>query len=435
MKQMNDIRKKIIILGCPGSGKSTFAKRLHDRTDIPLIHLDNIWWKEDRSHISRDEFDIKLEAVLNEDEWIIDGDYSRTYEVRIRNCDTIIFLDYDLDTCMEGITIRTGQKREDIPWVEEELDEELVEDVRNYHQIKYPILMELFKKYQDKQLIIFKNRADADKWIKERCGHRMDKYTDERDLKILEKDRYTFFVLRKIIGGNCNLLLSDHERMIICFTCDPFPVWIWTEDGASEEEMEYVYQLAKENNLLDGNHRFNVKYELAQYFINRSEKEGRKMSIFTNMFAYECLNPIKPTDETDGELYQCKESDIEQLVEFTDLFNKELGVDQKDRESYFEDAKLTIETGNMYFWKDKDGNPVACCKYAPDGDMASISLVYTYPQFRRKHYAENMVYQVTMIVKDKGLIPMLYTDADYVASNACYEKIGYELKGKLCTIG
>ena len=89
----------------------------------------------------------------------------------------------------------------------------------------------------------------------------------------------------------------------------------------------------------------------------------------------------------------------------------------------------------MYLWKDEKGRSVASCKYAPAGDMASINLVFTRPEYRRKHYAENLVYQVTMKVKEAGYVPMLYTDADYTASNACYEKIGYVLRGKLCTIG
>lgn len=79
------------------------------------------------------------------------------------------------------------------------------------------------------------------------------------------------------------------------------------------------------------------------------------------------------------------------------------------------DAEVFINAGNMFLWK----NGVASCKFAPNGDMASINLVFTRPEFRRKHYAENS---------------MLYTDADYIASNACYEKIGYSLRGKLCTI-
>ena len=64
------IGKKIVILGCSGSGKSTFAVKLHQATGLPLIHLDNIWWKADRTHISRDEFDQKLAKICARDSWI-----------------------------------------------------------------------------------------------------------------------------------------------------------------------------------------------------------------------------------------------------------------------------------------------------------------------------------------------------------------------------
>ena len=62
----------------------------------------------------------------------------------------------------------------------------------------------------------------------------MDNYVDERDYKLLEGDKYTFFVLRRIIDGPCKLLLSDHERLIICFSTEPFPTWIWTADDSTE---------------------------------------------------------------------------------------------------------------------------------------------------------------------------------------------------------
>ena len=89
---------KIAVLGCPGSGKSTFALRLHEITGIPVFHLDNLWWRADGTHIARDEFDVGLKALTERDEWIIDGDYSRTYEARISVCDVVIFLDYDEET-------------------------------------------------------------------------------------------------------------------------------------------------------------------------------------------------------------------------------------------------------------------------------------------------------------------------------------------------
>ena len=120
----------------------------------------------------------------------------------------------------------------------------------------------------------------------------MDTYVDERDYKLLEADKYTFFVLKRIMGGESELLLSDHERLILCFTGHPFPVWIWTADDASEEEMEKAYRLAEENRLLDGKHHFNIKYSLAEHFIRRAAEEGSELKITTNMFAYDCLDPV-----------------------------------------------------------------------------------------------------------------------------------------------
>ena len=157
--------KKVLVLGCSGSGKSTFAIKLHEKTKLPLYHLDNIWWKADRTHISRDEFDEKLSELVSRDTWIIDGDYSRTYEKRVAACDTLFFLDYGQKVCMEGIAGRVGQDRTDMPWTEDTLDPELVELVKNYETENKPLLRELFSKYPDKNLITFHTRKEAEKWI------------------------------------------------------------------------------------------------------------------------------------------------------------------------------------------------------------------------------------------------------------------------------
>ena len=157
--------KKVLVLGCSGSGKSTFSIKLHEKTKIPLYHLDNIWWKADRSHISRDEFDERLSDLVGQDSWIIDGDYSRTYEKRIAACDTIFFLDYGQKVCMEGITERVGQDRPDMPWTEDTLDPELVELVKNYEAENKPLLRDLFSKYPDKNVITFHTRKEAEKWM------------------------------------------------------------------------------------------------------------------------------------------------------------------------------------------------------------------------------------------------------------------------------
>lgn len=263
----------------------------------------------------------------------------------------------------------------------------------------------------------------------------MDNYVDERDYKLLESDKYTFFVLRKIIDGPCTLLLSDHERLIVCFSTDPFPVWIWTADDATEEEMERAYQIAAENNLMDGRHRFNIKYGLAEYFMERALEGGINLSVTTNLFAYDCPSPIEPGKTAEGKIYKCEMKDKEELARFVEMFHEETRVDKMDWQGCLDYAEFKINEGKTFFWKDAKGNPVACCGYQIQGEMASIGMVFTRPEHRRKHYAENLVYRVTKMAKEGGSLPMLYTDADYVASNACYEKIGYILRGKLCTIG
>ena len=168
--------KKIIVLGCSGSGKSTFAIRLQNITKLPLYHLDNIWWKPDRTHISRDEFDRKLDDLVNRDNWIIDGDYSRTYEKRIAACDTVFFLDYDVEVCLQGIIDRVGKERRDIPWTDNKPDPELVKLVKNYETEDKPVLIELLNKYSDKDIIMLHSREEANALLK-RIGSNMCDYS------------------------------------------------------------------------------------------------------------------------------------------------------------------------------------------------------------------------------------------------------------------
>lgn len=157
--------KRIVVTGCPGSGKSVFALKLHEKTGLPLYHLDNVWWKPDRTHVTRGEFDAALAEILQADEWIIDGSYSRTFEPRFAACDTVILLDYDTDVCLQGITERVGKDRPDIPWTEQELDPELVELVRTYKERNGPVLSDLFRRYADRTIRIFHDREEADAWL------------------------------------------------------------------------------------------------------------------------------------------------------------------------------------------------------------------------------------------------------------------------------
>lgn len=162
--------KKIIILGCAGSGKSVFARKLSSINGLQLTHLDNIWWKLDRTHISRAKFDAALNSILCTDAWIIDGDYSRTYEVRVKACDTIFFFDCSEEECMAGIGERIGKMRPDIPWTEDELDPELVDLVKKYRTENRPAVMGLLSRYPEKEIHIFHSREESATWLNDTFG-------------------------------------------------------------------------------------------------------------------------------------------------------------------------------------------------------------------------------------------------------------------------
>lgn len=158
--------RKIIVIGCPGSGKTTFAERLQRATNLPLYYLDAIWHKPDKTHISREEYDRKLTEIFQTDEWIIDGNYSRTIEERIQKCDTIFLFDLPAEVCLQGATERLGKERYDMPWIDEVLDPKLKQEIEAFPEKVLPRIYELLEKYREgKDVIVFKLREEADEYI------------------------------------------------------------------------------------------------------------------------------------------------------------------------------------------------------------------------------------------------------------------------------
>ncbi len=157
--------KKVIIIGSPGAGKSTFARHLANKTGIPLFHLDMIWHKPDKTNISREEFDIALEDIMSGKSWIIDGNYNRTMQKRLQKCDTVFLLDYPTEICLEGAEARVGKKRADLPWIEDKLDDDFRIWIEEFSKIEIPKIYALLSEYTEKEIYIFKSRSDADRFL------------------------------------------------------------------------------------------------------------------------------------------------------------------------------------------------------------------------------------------------------------------------------
>ena len=156
--------KKVIVIGCPGSGKSVFSRQLHAITGLPLYPLDLIRWRADKTFLPKEQMVEEVRKIVATDEWIIDGNYGATMELRMAFCDTIIFLDYPTEVCYEGIMARRGTARPDMPWVEpvDEVDPEFVDSVLQYNAVNRPIVLERIQKYADgREVYVFQGREEA----------------------------------------------------------------------------------------------------------------------------------------------------------------------------------------------------------------------------------------------------------------------------------
>lgn len=164
---VNDILKynKIMVIGCPGGGKSTFAGALGKITKLPVYHLDMLYWNADKTTVDRETFLSRLGSVLEKERWIIDGNYSSSMEMRLKECDAVFFLDYSTDVCLDGVRMRMGKPRLDMPWIEQEYDEEFIQFIKNFKTESCPQIYALLEKYGDKPKVIFKTRAEAEEFL------------------------------------------------------------------------------------------------------------------------------------------------------------------------------------------------------------------------------------------------------------------------------
>lgn len=110
--------KRIMITGCSGTGKSTLAHRLAQKTGLPLIHLDQHYWRPNWVEPSITEWRATISQLILEDQWLMDGNYSGTWDLRIPRAQRIIYLDYPLWITLPRVLKRVlkyyGQNRPDM---------------------------------------------------------------------------------------------------------------------------------------------------------------------------------------------------------------------------------------------------------------------------------------------------------------------------------
>ena len=160
--------RRVMVIGCPGAGKSTFSRKLQEKTGLPLYYLDMIWHRPDRTNVSREEFDERLGEITRRDQWILDGNYLRTMKVRLEASDTVFLLDYPLEVCLEGAISRIGKRRGDLPWVETELDPEFRQWILDFQKDQMPEIRRLLEQYGvGREVNVFCSREEGEMYLRQ----------------------------------------------------------------------------------------------------------------------------------------------------------------------------------------------------------------------------------------------------------------------------
>jgi len=160
-----------MIIGCPGSGKSTLARQLKEKLGLPVVHLDQLWWKEGWQNVSREDFDDRLALAVAMDRWIIDGNYSRTIPMRLSRCDTILYLDFSRWECLLGMFQRVvgsyGRVRPDMPeGCPERFDFEFVKFIWNFNKHNRVRNYTWLSQAKHAKHIVLKNRKEVKAFLK-----------------------------------------------------------------------------------------------------------------------------------------------------------------------------------------------------------------------------------------------------------------------------
>ncbi len=162
---------KILVIGCCGAGKSTFSKKLQAILELELIHLDQYYHKPNWEEPKKVEWEKRVNNLVQKPSWIMDGNYSETMDIRIKNADTIIYLDYPILKCFWRVIKRVfkynGIQRSDMAnGCKEEFDLEFLYFVLMFNiRFRKEILTKLNLVKDRKEVRVFKTDKQADKFL------------------------------------------------------------------------------------------------------------------------------------------------------------------------------------------------------------------------------------------------------------------------------
>jgi adenylate kinase family enzyme len=166
-----EMMERILIIGCPGAGKTTLARKLGEKLNLPVVHLDSIFWSPGNwVHLEQADFDKALQAEQEKPKWIIEGNYNRTLPMRLAYCDAVIWLDFSRSACMAGwfkrMIANWRRVRPDMaPGCLERFEWEFAKFIWNFRKDHGEEYYRLLNEAENIETVVLKNRRMVRKFL------------------------------------------------------------------------------------------------------------------------------------------------------------------------------------------------------------------------------------------------------------------------------
>ncbi|MEO8073409.1 MAG: DNA topology modulation protein [Acidobacteriota bacterium] len=163
--------RKILVIGSGGAGKSTFARRLGEKTGLEVVHLDKLYWKPNWTETPKDEWRKIVGEIIKGDEWIMDGNFGGTIDLRLAACDTVITLDLPRTVCVyrvlkRRLKYRSTNRPDMSEGCHEKIDFEFLQWIWNYSKNNKPQITEKLKRFgNEKTIIRLKSKREVENFF------------------------------------------------------------------------------------------------------------------------------------------------------------------------------------------------------------------------------------------------------------------------------
>jgi len=160
---------RIMVIGGCGAGKSTLARKLHQKSGLPIIHLDQYYHLPNWGEPTKADWRATVHQLVKGDQWIIDGNYGSSMDITLAAADTIIFMDYPTSICFWRVIKRTwkyyGQVRPDMPeGCNERFTFEFLHYVAMFGMVKRPLLLKRIEDFNG-EVITIKSDCDTQAFL------------------------------------------------------------------------------------------------------------------------------------------------------------------------------------------------------------------------------------------------------------------------------